>query len=320
MKRSKGAAIAGVLTVGVMLAGCTANPDSGNAKSTNESSGSTQGGKSNKSSKVPKQKFNKALHDALPADIKKSGVLKSVNTGSFPPYEIVKSGNKMSGASADMATAIGQILGVKITHTTIDGLGSVLSGMKAHRYDLALGPIGDYKDRQGKAKFVDWVQEHVVFAVPKGNPAHITGLKSTCGTRIAVQAAGSAEQVIKQQSKKCVADGKKKVSVQTYKDQPSSILAVRSNRADGFFSSQAPLTYFVQKSKGQLELAGVGKRNGFPPLYQGATVPTDSPLAKILLKAFKTLHKNGTYSTIMKSWGLENNELKTPGINQGNEV
>ena len=110
-----------------------------------------------------------------------------------------------------------------------------------------------------------------------------------------MQAGGSAEKVIKAQSEKCVSDGKPAVEVQSYKDQPTSILAVRSKRADAFFSSQAPLTYFVKQSKGELELAGTGKSNGFDDLYQGAVVPKGSPLRRRAPRGIQEADENGTY-------------------------
>jgi len=287
------------------LTACTADPGSENSA----------GGTTATSSEQSK---DQALHDQLPQNIKDSGKIVAVNTGSFPPYTIVGADKtKIDGATGELADAIGQILGVTIEHETIDGLASVLSGMEAGRYDLDLGPVGDFPERQQQATFVDWVQEHVVFAVQKGNPKKIDGLETACGTRVAVQAAGSAEKVIKEQSNKCVADGKPAIDVQSYKDQPSSILAVQSDRADAFFSSQAPLTYFVQQSGGKLELTGVGQSNGFNDLFQGAVVPKDSPLADVLLKAIEQLHENGTYDAIMDKWGLEGNKLDKPGINLG---
>jgi polar amino acid transport system substrate-binding protein len=105
------------------------------------------------------------------------------------------------------------------------------------------------------------------------------------------------------------------LTVQSYPDQPTSILAVRSKRADAFFSSQAPLTYFVQQSNGELELAAVGKSNGFNDLFQGAVVPKGSELGGVLKDAIKVLVDNGTYAAIMKKWGLENNKIEAPGIN-----
>lgn len=264
---------------------------------------------------VATQQQNAALHDKLPDKIKQAGKLVSVNSGSFPPYEIVGSNRDLTGAAADLSEALGQVLGVKIEHVTVEGLSGVLTGIKAGRYDFALGPIGDFPEREADNDFVDWVQEFVVFAVPKGNPKQIKDLDSACGLRIAVMAAGSAEKVIKNQAQKCAAEGKPALEVQSYKDQPSSVLSVKSGRADAFFSSQAPLTYFASQSNGELELAGTGQKNGFDDLYQGAVVPKDSALRDVLLAAMQELFDNGTYAKIMAKWGLDGNKIDKPGVN-----
>jgi polar amino acid transport system substrate-binding protein len=265
---------------------------------------------------IPKQTVNEQLRARLPEKIRAEGKMVSVNNGSFPPYEIV-TGTEMTGASDDLTEAIGQLLGVKIEHATVGGLPALLTGVNSGRYQFAFGPVGDFKSREEANDFVDWVQEFVVFAVQKGNPKSITSLDTACGNRIAVMAGGSAERVIQVQAEKCKADGKEPIAVQSYTDQPSSILAVRSKRAEAFFSSQAPLTYFVSQANGQLELTGVGQKNGFENLYQGAVVPKGSPLGPLLLDAIKVLMDNGTYAAIMKKWGLENNMIKEPGINLG---
>lgn len=264
---------------------------------------------------IPAQKVDQALHDRLPADIKTAGKMISVNNGSFPPYEIVEGPTTMTGASADLTEALAQLLGIKIEHATVSGLSGVLAGIKSGRYQLAIGPIGDYPARQAKNDFIDFVQEFVVFAVQKGNPAQINGLDDTCGKRIAVMAAGSAEQVIRKQSQVCTDAGKPAVTVQSFTDQPSSILAVRSKRSDAFFSSQAPLVYFVDQAHGQLELTGQGKKNGFGDIFQGTVVPKDSELGKVVLDGYKALFANGTYAAIMKKWKLDGNMISAPGVN-----
>ncbi len=264
---------------------------------------------------IPLQKVDQALHDRLPADIKSAGKMISVNNGSFPPYEIVEGPTTMSGASADLTEALAQLLGIKIEHATVSGLSGVLAGIKSGRYQLAIGPVGDYPDRQANNDFIDFVQEFVVFAVQKGNPEKINSLDDTCGKRIAVMAAGSAEQVIRKQSQVCTDAGKPAVTVQSFTDQPSSILAVRSKRSDAFFSSQAPLVYFVDQAHGQLELTGQGKKNGFGDIFQGTVVPKDSALGKVVLDGYKALFANGTYAAIMKKWKLDGNMITAPGVN-----
>ena len=270
-------------------------------------------------SSVKAQKVDAELRNALPADIRDKGTLVSVDGGSFPPYTISSAGDarKIEGASVDMGKAIGEILGVKVREVPVDGLPGVLTGIQAGRYDMAMGPIGDFADREVDHDFVDWVQEFVVFAVPKGNPKNIESVETACGLRIAVQAGGSAEAVIKAQSTKCTEAGDKAIQVQSFKDQPTSILAVSSGRSDAFFSSRAPLTYFAEKSNGKLQLAGTEAKNGFDDLFQGAMVPKDSPLRDVLLKAFQQLFENGTYEAVMTKWGLEKNMLDAPDVNLG---
>ncbi|OZC72803.1 amino acid ABC transporter [Rhodococcus sp. 15-725-2-2b] len=293
--------------VGVaLLTGCTQPTGAENVNSTSGT---------NESVTVSVAEFDQKLHDQLPENVQASGRLVSVNTGSFPPYVIID-GTNVTGATADMQTALGQVLGIQIDHQTVDGIATVLAGLQANRYDIDLGPQGDFVERQKQGTFIDWIEEHVVFAVKAGNPEGITDLDTSCGKRIAVQAAGSAEKVINGQSVKCTDSGKNAIEVQSYKDQPSSILAVQSGRADAFFSSQAPLTYFVDQAGGQLELAGVGKGNGFDSLYQGAITPKDSPLANVFAQAFEVLKENGIYDAIMTKWNLQENAVENIEINR----
>lgn len=151
---------------------------------------------------LPAVQMDQALHDRLPQDIRDAGFMISVNNGSFPPYEIVE-GNTMTGASADLTHALGDLLGVEIRHETVGGLPALLTGVNSGRYQFAFGPVGDYKPRQENNDFVDWMQEFVVFGVKAGNPEGITSLDSACGKRISVMAGGSAERVIQAQSAKC---------------------------------------------------------------------------------------------------------------------
>ena len=264
---------------------------------------------------IPTQSLNKELAARLPASVKEAGVLKNVITGTFSPYSINKAG-KLEGATRDFAQALGEVLGVKVESTMVGGLPAVLLGLQSDRYDLSIEPVGDFKAREAKNDFVDYVREYVVFAVPKGNPNGIKDITDACGLKVSVMAGGSAERVIKHQSETCVKEGKKAITVLSFEGQAAPFLAVRSGRADAFFSSQAPLTYFVSQNQGKIELAAVGKANGFDNLYQGAVLKKDSPLTPVILDAFKQLHQSGVYEAIMKKWGLGDNMLDVPEVNK----
>jgi polar amino acid transport system substrate-binding protein len=262
---------------------------------------------------------NDELRAQLPKEVLDRGSMTSVFIGSYPPYSIAK-GAELTGATKDLGDAVGALLGIKIEHVTVNGVSGMLAGILSGRYQFSMGPVADSLEREKANDLVDWAKENVVFGVRQGNSAGITNLASTCGKRIAVMAGASAEKVINQQSAKCVAEGHPAIQVQSYLDQPTSILAVRASRSDAFFSAQAQLTYFMKQAGGGFELAGVGQDNGFGVLHQGAVVPKDSPLGPVLLKAFKVLVKNGTYKEIMKRWGLEGNTTDDPGINLAGKV
>jgi polar amino acid transport system substrate-binding protein len=263
---------------------------------------------------IPTQAADPRLRAKLPKEILDAGELVAVNSGSFPPYDIIGDDQVLAGASADLETAVGELLGIHFQNKTVSGLAGVLGGIKAGRYQLDMGPDGDFPDRETANDFIDWVREYVVFAVPKGNPKQINDITDTCGLRIAVQSGGSAEQVIKKQSATCTEAGKPAVEVQSYGDQPTALLAVRSGRSDAFFSSQAPLTYFVHETNGQLELAAIGKPNGFGAIYQGTVVQKGSPLGPVLLESYQILFHDGTYAAIMRKWHLEGNMIPEPGL------
>ena len=264
---------------------------------------------------IPTQAYDAALAQELPASVRQSGVLRNVVTGSFVPYTIASSDNSIDGATADFAKAVGEILGVKVTHTVAQGFAAMLLGIRAGRYDVSLEPCGDFPDREQQNDFADYVQEYVIFAVAKGNPKKVNDIADTCGLRVSVMAAGSAERTMKKQSEACVKAGKPAVKLMSFEGQAAPLLAVRSGRADAFFSSQAPLSHFVGKDAGHLELAAVGRKNGFGNLYQGAVVAKGSAIGPVLVKVFQKLHDNGTYDQIMEKWGLVNNKLAEPGLN-----
>lgn len=263
---------------------------------------------------IPTQAANPELRAKLPKKILDAGELVAVNSGSFPPYDIIGDNQVLTGASADLETAVGELLGIQFRNETVSGLAGVLGGIKAGRYQLDMGPDGDFPDREPANDFIDWVREYVAFAVPKGNPKHINDITDTCGLSVAVQSGGSAEQVIKRQSGACTEAGKPAVEVQSFGDQPTALLAVRSGRSDAFFSSQAPLTYFVHQTNGQLELAAIGKSNGFATIYQGSVVQKGSLLGPVLLESYQILFHNGTYAAIMRKWHLEGNMVPEPGL------
>jgi polar amino acid transport system substrate-binding protein len=72
-----------------------------------------------------------------------------------------------------------------------------------------------------------------------------------------------------------------------------------------------PADYQVKKSNGQFKL--VGQPYGTAPY--GIAIPKDTGMAKPVLAALKAVMADGTYTTILKKWGIESGAITAPVIN-----
>lgn len=256
------------------------------------------------------------LKAQLPAKVRAAGVLNAVAIID-PPYASYAVGSTVpQGLAVDLAADLSTVLGIPVKFYIAPSVTEDYSGLASGRYDISLSPASDTAALEQSYDFVDWLSEYVVFAVKKGNPKDITGLASTCGATIGTIQGGSAVTVLDAQKAKCASEGKPALTVDTYPDQSSTMLAVESGRTDAAFSSSIPLTYYVAQSQGALELAGLNTSdgNGFPDLRVGTETPKGNGLAPVILKALDDLRKSGAYDALLKKYGISRNSIPSAGI------
>src|SRR5690625_489260 len=130
--RSIRAAAASLAVLALSLAACTVEEE---APSGNDNNGGDSG--------VQEQEYREDLFEQLPEEIQESGTITAVNTGSFPPYTEVDGDGNVTGATADMGKALGEVLGLEIQHETVDGLSGAVSCIEVGRYEIHLGACCD---------------------------------------------------------------------------------------------------------------------------------------------------------------------------------
>lgn len=262
---------------------------------------------------------NTAIHDALPASIRDAGQMTVVMTGTSLPWWEATPGKtgEYTGAGAELMKAVADVMGVKVDFVAIPDISGAIASISSKRYAYAFAPYGDTvggpKERPG-VEFVDVVREVVPFLVKKGNPKGVSSLDQLCGITLAAQVNGSAYRLAQAQADKCKKEGKS-LNVLGVTGSPNGVLAVRSGRADAFFSSGAGLYYAAKTSNGQLEVVGADHANGFEGLFQGAVLPKRSEMTQPLLKSFEVLFQDGTYEQIMKKYGLDREIMDKPAVN-----
>jgi polar amino acid transport system substrate-binding protein len=254
---------------------------------------------------------NPKIAAEVPASIKAKGTLVVASDATYAPMEFVGSnGQTVVGADADLAAAIGKVLGLtfKVTNASFD---TIIPGLASGKYDLGMSSFTDTLARQKVVDFVTYFSAGTSFYVKSSGGPSITGLSDLCGHTVSVERGTTEQSDATAQSAKCKAAGKPAVTVSAFPDQNSANLAVSSGRAQVGMADSPVAAYIVKQAKGQFKL--VGKSYGTAPY--GIAIPKGNGMAKPILAAVKELMKNGTYKSILAKWGLQSGAISNPKIN-----
>jgi polar amino acid transport system substrate-binding protein len=283
------------------LAACGDSGDSDSGSSGTSSSGGTST-TATRSADVAAQ---------VPAAIKSKGTLTVAADATYAPNEFIASdGKTVQGTDADLAKAIGAVMGLKTTvrNQTFD---SIIPGLEGHKYDMGMSSFTDTKEREQTVDFVTYFSAGTSFFVKADGGPDIQTLDDLCGKKVALQKGTTQADDAAAQSKKCTADGKSKVTVLVLPDQPAANLALSSGRAEVSMADSPVAAYQVKQSQDQFKLSG--EPYGTAPY--GIAIPKDTDLENAVLAAVKQLIDDGTYLAILKKWGVQDGAIADPTIN-----
>lgn len=253
---------------------------------------------------------NDDARNLLPADIKKSGVLKVGGETSLPPYLFLE-GGKLTGIESNIMSALGKSLGLEVEVTNTK-FAAMVTGLASKRFDVAMSDFSDTLERQKQVTFVDYTQAGQILVVAKGNPKNIHSLEDLCGKSAAGPAGSLSVELAKQQSKKCTDAGKSAVDVQQYPTGAETQLALQNGRTDSMAIDYAIGSYNVQQVPDKIELTGEPFAKG----YHGAAVrPDDKDLQNALEAGLNGLIKEGVYAKILDQWKVPQMAMDTVLIN-----
>ncbi len=288
-----GLAVASVLALGVGACG-------GSSSSSSTSTGT--------SAATAKDAAAAAL---VPKAIAAKGAVSVAADATYPPNEFIASdGKSVVGMDADLASAIGKVLGIKtnVVNATFDG---IIPGLSSGKYDLGMSSFTDTKEREKTVTFVTYFSAGTSFYTQATGGADVTGLADLCGKKVAVEKGTTQADDAQAQSTKCTKAGKEGVTVLTFPDQNGANLALSSGRAQVGMADSPVADYQVKQSGGKFKL--VGTPYGTAPY--GIAIPKTSGLAPAVLAAMKKLIANGQYKAILDKWGIESGAISNPQIN-----
>jgi polar amino acid transport system substrate-binding protein len=296
----------GATLVAVAALACLAAAGCGGGSEGSENS-ATKGAAGGASTTKP----DPAVVKLLPADVKSKGMLKVATDPTYAPDEfIAKDGKTIVGFDPELSQALASKMGLKATvvNATFD---SIIPGLAAKKYDLALSSHNDTKEREKVVDFVDYFSAGSSFYTKAQGGPTINTLDDLCGHTVAIEKGTTQADDAIAQDKKCKAAGKDGVSSLVFPDQNGANLALSSGRAEVGMADTPVAAYIVKQSGGQFKL--VGKQ--YAVALHGIAIPKDSGLTKPVLAALKSLMADGVYQRILAKWGVSDIAIKTPTIN-----
>ena len=228
----------------------------------------------------------------------------------YAPDEFVAAdGKTIVGMDGDLATAIGQVLGLKVNLVNAT-FNTIIPGLTSSKYDLGASSFTDTKEREKQVDFVTYFTAGEGFYVLANSTASFNGLDSLCGHKVAVESGTTEETDGQAQAKTCTSGGKATVTLLSFQDQNAANLAVSSGRADvGFLDSQVA-SYVVAQSNGQFKVVG----QPFSTAPYGLAMAKNG-MAPAVLAAVKSLMSSGIYTQILTKWGVQAGAITNPVIN-----
>ncbi|WP_405777253.1 ABC transporter substrate-binding protein [Streptomyces sp. NBC_00859] len=263
------------------------------------------------------------LAHLLPQAIRDKGTVKVGSDIAYAPVEFKDDSGKVAGIDPDLGAALGKQLGVtfQFENGTFDTL---VTGLRAKRYDIAMSAMTDTKDRQngiadGKkvgegVDFVDYYSAGVSIYTRKGKDEGIKTWSDLCGKTIVMERGTVSHDLAKAQAKKCPAG--KKLTIQPFDDDQQAQTRLRSGGADAGSADSPIAAYAVKTSGGGKDFQIVGPTVEAAP-YGIAVAKGNDQLTKAIQQAMSAIIKNGTYNKVLAKWGAEQGAVTEAKLNGG---
>jgi polar amino acid transport system substrate-binding protein len=179
------------------------------------------------------------------------------------------------------------------------------------KYEAGVSSFTVNAEREAQANMVSYFSAGTQWAAKKGNPKKIDP-ENACGLNIAVQKATVQVDDITARSTTCTDAGKPAITIDQYDAQSDATAAVVSGKDDAGLADSPVMAYAVTQTHGGLELLG----DVYDAAPYGYVVDKDqAQFAQVMADAVAALIADGSYDSVLKTWGVEDGAVPEPALN-----
>ena len=305
MKTLRHAAGATLAVVALAVSGCT-HASEESATPTAEAS---KAGTPSNAQIIDSIKTDPTIAAMVPDDIKKSGTLRNGAAANYAPAEFIDTdGSKVVGYDVDYITAVGKLMGLKVT-TANAAFPSLIPAIGS-KYDASVSSFTITAERQKQVTMTSYFKAGFSMAVPKGNPKKISP-DDLCGHSVAVQTGTAQETAAQQKSKACTKAGKKPIDLLSYASQSDATTNVAGGKADVLYADSVITGYAIKRTSKLEALGNITDAS----MFGVVTAKNDGGLSKAIQAATQKLIDDGTMKKLLTSWGTEDGLIETSKVN-----
>lgn len=252
----------------------------------------------------------------LPKPVQDRGSLRVGSDIAYAPMEFFKEGTEEAqGVDVEICQAIAATFGegfkCEFRNAVFDTL---ITGVKAGRFDVIMSSMTDNAERQKEVDFVDYFSAGSSVLVKKGNPERITSLNDVCGKTVALQRGTTNEELATEQSKTCTAQARPALNVLAFDTDPEAQQQVKVGRAVADIADFPVAAYSARTSGGGNDFEVVGEQID-PAPYGIAVAKNETALRDAVQAGLRAIIADGTYDRILEKWGVSRGALKSADIN-----
>lgn len=249
----------------------------------------------------------------VPEEMKKRGTITVGVNPDVPPIKFVDEDGKITGLAPQLVEAAAQVMGLK-TEMQLTAFDALIPGLDSDRIDM-VASIGDFKERQEKADFIDYLNASTGILASTGFKSDkVSSLMDLCGTRLGYVKGTQQQGLVKAASEECAAAGKPAMVDAGYKDAAASILAVKSGQADGTWIDSPAVLFNATQDPAAFKAIYTAPK---PILYGMAFSKNDEQFQQAFKAALVKVVSTGEYEKLLSGYGLQDLALPELPINGG---
>lgn len=263
---------------------------------------------------APQAAFSQELHDRLPAEVRDGGTLTVLTSAGYAPVMFYGTdGRTLQGSEADLAAAVGRVLGVEVEFEPAE-FPTILDRLAAGEADLGMSGITDTAERQAKVDFVDYFRAGTAILVQHGNAHGITGLDDLCGRPVSVGAGTTQELLAGRLQESC---GDEPLTITQSLTAADAMLELRAGTVQATLVDYPPAAHLASDPRSRSAFELVSDEQHEPAPFGIAVSRANAGLAPVLRDAMSEVLASGEYEAVLTRWNLRGGAVSAITLNAG---